>query len=92
MNRFLRLNCRNNMKIGVYPLGVLKNVASQSRLQVTMPEGHTVAQLRAQLLVEYPLLQAISSFVIVVNNALVPSATVLQPTDKVVVMSPLSGG
>lgn len=80
------------MEIGVYPLGVLKNVAAQPRLQITLPEGHTVAQLRTQLLAQYPPLRVISSFVIVVNNALAHSATVVQPTDKVVVMSPLSGG
>lgn len=80
------------MIIDVRTLGVLKNVAAQPTLPVTLPEGPTVSQLRAQLLEKYPPLRAVSFFVIVVNNALAAPEVVVQPTDQVVVMSPISGG
>jgi molybdopterin synthase catalytic subunit len=71
----------------------LREMIGERDVDVELPEGATVGDLRARLGEEYPIVQAfLPTLVCAVDEEYVPSEHVLQSGDRVALIPPVSGG
>jgi molybdopterin synthase sulfur carrier subunit len=81
------------MKIYIRYFASFRETTGQSEELVTLPEGATVADVRATLLARFPRLQSIMErSLCAVNRGYVPSETVLHDGDELVFIPPMGGG
>ncbi len=67
-------------------------MAGQPRVRLELPDRADVAQLRQHLETAYPQLRQLASVVVAVNEEYAQPDRVLQPTDEVALIPPVSGG
>ena len=60
--------------------------------ELELPEGATVADLRAEILSMYPAFAELLSFAIARNEDYAQDTEVLSPGDELVIIPPVSGG
>jgi molybdopterin synthase sulfur carrier subunit len=71
----------------------LQGLVGKPVVELTLPAGATVAQLRDKMVEEYPVLEAfISTLVCSVNEEMVESDHVLADGEKVELIPPIAGG
>jgi molybdopterin converting factor subunit 1 len=71
----------------------LREIVGQREIDVTLPEGATVAALRARIGEEYPLAQAVLPVVVcAVDEEYVEPEHRLREGDRVALIPPVSGG
>jgi molybdopterin converting factor subunit 1 len=70
-----------------------RDLAGADVVDVTLPAGATVADLRARLAVEYPALRALlPRAAVAVNEDFAGDATAIPPGAEVALIPPVSGG
>ena len=79
------------MKVKLY--AGLQGLVGQRDVDVALPAGATVQQLRDRIVEEYPVLEAfIGTLVVAVDEEMVPVEHVLNEGDKVELIPPIAGG
>jgi sulfur-carrier protein len=80
---------KKNYKIKAF--GVTREILG-ARETIVEVQGQTVAELRNELLKNYPSLQSLKSLMIAVNNVYADDLQVLQDADEIALIPPVSGG
>jgi len=81
------------MTIDVLLFSVLKEKVGHEKVAVDVPEGSTGADVLDALSTAYPVLAPYRSFIrLAVNHSYVADTVVVQPTDEVALITPVSGG
>lgn len=79
--------------VRVLLFAALREAAGARELAVALPQGTTVAELRAYLADAYPALAPLlPNSGIAVNQELAEPATLVRPGDEVALIPPVSGG
>lgn len=79
------------MKYKVKAFGITREVLGGREKYIEM-EGKTVAALRNTLVTQYPLLKGLKSLLIAVNNEYAEDHIILNHTDEIALIPPVSGG
>jgi molybdopterin converting factor subunit 1 len=79
------------MELKLLLFGITKDIIGSSPHSLKI-SGDTVASLRNQLLEDYPKLVGLRSLLIAVNNEYAEDDLVLNVTDEVAIIPPVSGG
>ncbi|MDZ4715884.1 MAG: MoaD/ThiS family protein [Cytophagales bacterium] len=78
------------MKIRIRPFGAARDILGGTlEMEVT---GNTVLELRETLHTKFPALRDLKSLLIAVNQNYADDNLVLNPTDEVALIPPVSGG
>ena len=81
------------MTVHVRLFAGLHDMVGKRDLDLELPEGATIGELRDRLGEEYPIVQPfLSTLVCAVDEEYVPSDHVLSDGDKVALIPPVSGG
>jgi len=81
------------MKLTIHLFAAAKEAAGATSLDVDLPDDATVAKLRTSIVDRCPMLNSLSStLLIAVNNQYANDAHVLQHNDEVACFPPVSGG
>ncbi len=81
------------MKIRIRYFASLRDIVGQGEEELNMPEGASVATVRAELLARYPDLQPIMQRCLsAVNRRYVDVETELHEDDEIVFIPPMGGG
>jgi sulfur-carrier protein len=78
-------------KYKVRAFGITKEIVGGKETTVDVT-GQTVADLRSQLMKNYPDLISLRSLMIAVNNVYADDTTVLLDGDEIALIPPVSGG
>jgi sulfur-carrier protein len=80
------------MKLTLLSFGIAKDITGQRFREWEMPAGAKVADLRARLARQYPVLKELSALRIAVNNEYAGENVALKEGDEVALIPPVSGG
>lgn len=80
------------MTIRLLTFGIARDICGGAELELDLPEGATVGQLREQLLRRYPRLLDLRAIAIAVNSEYARDDQPLRPDDEVALIPPVSGG
>lgn len=72
--------------------GITRDLVGQSRLSVPLTTGSRVTDLLALLYDQYPALAGVKSVLVAVNSEYADADTVLNPSDEIALIPPVSGG
>ena len=80
------------MTIKLVAFGIAKDILQNSSIDFALAEQATVATLKADLCSQYPEFQRLKSFAIAVNEEYQTDDFVINSSDEVVIIPPVSGG
>ena len=80
------------MTLKVLAFAVVKNIFGNASVQIELKEGSTVSALRISLEEKFPGLRELSSFLIAVNNEFASANYLIQESDEIAIIPPVSGG
>ncbi len=80
------------MTVRVLAFGIVRDIFQGNEQSVHLPEGATVADLKAQLSRDFPTLETLRSWMIAVNSSYAEDEQILKESDEVAVIPPVSGG
>ncbi|HEY4655897.1 MAG TPA: molybdopterin converting factor subunit 1 [Cyclobacteriaceae bacterium] len=78
--------------IRIKAFGITREILGQREIQMQLHDGHTVADMRSQLLSAYPRVKALKSLFVAVNNEYAEDELVLREDDEIALIPPVSGG
>ena len=71
----------------------LQGLVGKRDVELSLPAGATVEQLRHKIVEEYPVLEAlINTLVVAIDEEMVPVEQVLRDGEKVELIPPIAGG
>jgi molybdopterin synthase sulfur carrier subunit len=71
----------------------LQGLVGSKQVEVALPSGATVGQLRDKIVEEYPVLEAMmSTLAVAVDDEMAPPEHVLNDGEKVEIIPPIAGG
>lgn len=76
----------------VMAFGITREILGQREVTIELNGGHTVADLRSHLASAYPRVEGLRSLLIAVNNEYAEDQQVLNETDEIALIPPVSGG
>lgn len=79
------------MEVKVLAFGIAKDIFGSREIAV-QPGNATVESLKAELEKRYPALKELASYMIAVNDEYATNHTVINETDEVAIIPPVSGG
>ena len=80
------------MKITVLNFGITKEIIGTNELTFDLQDGNSVANLRQYLYENYPNLKKLRSLAIAVNQAYASENQLIQSSDEIALIPPVSGG
>lgn len=80
------------MKIKILAFGISKDILGGSTVEMQIPDGACVADLREALYSQYPALQKLSNLAIALNTEYATEEQEISERDEVVLIPPVSGG
>lgn len=80
------------MKVDILAFGITKDIVGGASFSIEIAENSTVAQLKEQLGVRYPDFKALASLAIAINNEYAQEDQLLNASDEIVLIPPVSGG
>ncbi len=80
------------MQIKIVAFGIARDIIGQPAIHFDMQGGNTVADLRKALSEQYPRLDALASLSIAVNQEYANNDVLIEASDEVVLIPPVSGG
>ncbi len=80
------------MTIHILTFGIARDIIGSSILDVALPEGATVTDLKQYLLQQYPQFISLASLMIAVNAEYGVETTVLSEKDEIALIPPVAGG
>ncbi len=82
----------NTMQVKILAFGIAKDIVRGSQLQLELPAGATVADLKDQLCARFPDFERLASLRVAVNSEYVGNSRTLAEQDEIVLIPPVSGG
>lgn len=79
------------MKLNVLLFGVTKDIIGGTSTSLTLTDP-SVLGLKSKLFDEYPKLKGLNSIMIAVNNEYADDDLIINPSDEVAIIPPVSGG
>ena len=80
------------MTIKLVAFGIAKDILQNSSVDFSIVEQATVGVLKTELCAQYPEFQRLKSFAIAVNEEYQTDDFVINASDEVVIIPPVSGG
>lgn len=80
------------MQCKIKAFGISKEIIGSSLLELDVPEGHSVSDLKKALIKKYPTFESLKSLYIAVNNEYAPEHVRLKEGDEIALIPPVSGG
>ncbi|MEL6944877.1 MAG: MoaD/ThiS family protein [Bacteroidota bacterium] len=80
------------MKINLLAFGIAKDILNGNSSAVELKPGATIGELKQQLLSQYPDFQKLRSLSLAVGTEYRSDDFVLNASDEVVIIPPVSGG
>jgi molybdopterin converting factor subunit 1 len=89
----LRSEIQDNDKIKVRLFANLRELVGEREITITVPSGVTVSYLNNEILKKYPQLKSFSNkFVTSVNCKVTSGDTIINSSDEIALLPPVSGG
>lgn len=82
----------NTMQVNILAFGIAKDIVRGSQLQLELPAGATVADLKERLCARFPDFERLASLRVAVNSEYVENSRTLAEQDEIVLIPPVSGG
>lgn len=79
------------MKVNVLAFGIAKDIFGGSSVAAEM-EGNTTGDLKRSLEKSYPRLKQLVSYMVAVNSEYAQDGNIVNETDEIAVIPPVSGG
>lgn len=80
------------MKCRIKAFGISREIVGGRIVELEVPEGQTVTELKNNLFERYPALAALQSVYIAVNNEYADENAPLKEGDEIALIPPVSGG
>ncbi len=80
------------MQLNILAFGITKDIVGGSSVEVQLPDGLSVAQLKEWLGTKYPAMQELKSLLIAVNEEYGDDTYILTEKDEIALIPPVSGG
>lgn len=80
------------MEIKLLAFGIVKEIFHDNLLEINLPEGYAVTDLRKNLEQQFPALKKLSTYMIAVNNEYAGDEIILKAQDEIAIIPPVSGG
>lgn len=80
------------MKINILTFGITKDIIGQNLFELEIPEQTTITQLQRILMDQFPAMQQLTSLLIAVNSEYAQKDYILQASDEIALIPPVSGG
>lgn len=80
------------MKIRVLGFGIVKEIFRGSEILFDMEAGKTTEELKHALEIKYPALKELNSFMVAINNQYAQQAQLINSSDEIAIIPPVSGG
>lgn len=80
------------MKIRILAFGIVKDIFGQDNITVDIEDDADTERLRTKLETQYPRLKELQSFMIAVNEEYAQGSVVINESDEVAIIPPVSGG
>ena len=80
------------MEIKLLAFGIVRDFFGGPSIEVELEDGATVSALKAYLETRYPAIRRLSSCLVAVNNDYAGDEQVLERTDEIAIIPPVSGG
>lgn len=80
------------MTVQIMIFGIARDIMGQSDCRIELPEAATVGDLRAALLRQFPAFESVATLRFAVNMAYAADSVVLNATDDIALIPPVSGG
>ncbi len=80
------------MELTIQAFGIAKDILGERKTLLSIKDGATVADLLEQLNSQYPAFQKLTSLAVALNEEYAEKEAVLNPSDTIVLVPPVSGG
>ncbi len=80
------------MKCKIKAFGISQEIIGNKLLEMEVPDGHTISDLKKALIQKYPTFDSLKSLYIAVNNEYAPESALLKEGDEIALIPPVSGG
>lgn len=80
------------MKCRIKAFGISREIIGSKLLEIEVPEGYPVSDLKKDLFKKYPTLVKLRSLYVAVNNEYAEEQSVLREGDEIALIPPVSGG
>lgn len=80
------------MDLTIVAFGIAKDIIGGSSIRLQVTDDMSVAQLKEQLVQQYPAFSKLRSLAIAVNSQYAQDNDRLHPQDDIVLIPPVSGG
>ena len=80
------------MMLKLLAFGIVKDIFGSPSIVLDQPEVCTCKDLKEILCLAYPELRKLTSFMIAVNNNYVSGDQVIEASDEIAIIPPVSGG
>jgi len=80
------------MKCKIKAFGISKDIIGTKLLELELPEGSTVLELKKELFEKYTAFGNLKSLYIALNNEYADEKLVLKEGDEIALIPPVSGG
>lgn len=83
---------QTSMKIKILAFGIVKEIFSNSSVELDVADGINVEELKTLLELQYPRLKQLVSYLVAVNNEYAEALQIVDVRDEVAIIPPVSGG
>ena len=80
------------MQVNILAFGITKDILGKTLVNIDIPEGSSVKQLKEKLIATYPKMQELTSLLIAVNEEYGDELQIIQARDEIALIPPVSGG
>lgn len=80
------------MQLNILLFGITKEIVGQQRLKLELPQQASVSNLLESLKQNYPALEHLDSMLVAVNSEYSQQDQLLQESDEIAIIPPVSGG
>lgn len=80
------------VELNILAFGIAKDIIGKQTFSLDLQEASNVDQLKSKLFENYPELKKLTSLSIAVNNEYVALSQVLNASDEIALIPPVSGG
>ncbi len=80
------------MKIKILFFGIIKDVINKNNLEIELPKSSSISDLKIILFKNYVNLKSYKNFAVAVNEVYKDDSYLLQDSDVIALIPPVSGG
>ena len=80
------------MKCKVLAFGISRDIVGSKVLEMELPDGNTVSDLKRELFKKYPAFVDLKSLYVALNNEYAKEDAILKTGDEIALIPPVSGG